>query len=111
MTAEINSLLQHQKPPLISRFLPLLASTVTRKPSPELWLFFLCQMLAITIVTGILIFTDRIQTAIFQESAKMMAADLVVQSNGLVDPAWQRQAEFIGSGYSSKSTIPLMLFS
>ena len=92
MTVELNSLSHYPKPLLLSRYLPLLVSTVSRKPSPELWLFFLCQMLAITIVTGILIFTDRIQPAIFQESAKMMAADLVVQSNGLVNPAWQRQA-------------------
>ena len=79
MTVEINRLSSYPKPLLLRRYLPLLASTVTRKPSPELWLFFLCQMLAITIVTGILIFTDRIQKAIFQESANMMAADLVVQ--------------------------------
>jgi putative ABC transport system permease protein len=110
MTFELNGLSHYPKPLLLSRYLPLLVSTVSRKPSPELWLFFLCQMLAITIVTGILIFTDRIQTAIFQESAKMMAADLVVQSNGLVDPAWQRQAVLLGIDTVQSLRFPSMLF-
>ncbi|HCH19808.1 MAG TPA: hypothetical protein DEX33_00305, partial [Cellvibrionales bacterium] len=110
MTVELNKLRSYSKPPLHRRYLPLLGSTVTRKPSPELWLFFLCQMLAVTIVTGILIFTDRIQTAIFQESAKMMAADLVVQSNGLVGTNWQRQADLLGLDTVQSLRFPSMLF-
>lgn len=110
MIVQLNKLSPHPKPPLHQRYLPLLGSTVTRKPSPELWLFFLCQMLAVTIVTGILIFTDRIQTAIFQESAKMMAADLVVQSNGLVGTNWQRQADLLGLDTVQSLRFPSMLF-
>mgnify|MGYP001209574878 CR=1 FL=1 len=110
MAAVDSNFLSYKKKPLLSRYLPLLNSTLRRRPSSELGLFFLCQALAVTIVTGVLIFTDRIQTAIFQESAKMMAADLVVQSNGLVDPAWQRQADSLGLQTVQSLRFPSMLF-
>jgi predicted lysophospholipase L1 biosynthesis ABC-type transport system permease subunit len=47
-----------------------------RKPSAELWLFLCCQIFAVTIVCGILLFTQRIEWAIYSENAKLMAADL-----------------------------------
>ncbi|MDA8790008.1 hypothetical protein N9N07_03725, partial [Pseudomonadales bacterium] len=56
-----------------------------RKPSAELWLFLSCQIFAVTIVCGILLFTQRIEWAIYSENAKLMAADLLVESSRAID--------------------------
>ena len=67
-----------------------------RKPSAELWLFLSCQIFAVTIVCGILLFTQRIEWAIYSENAKLMAADLLVESSRAIDQKplaqWQQYA-------------------
>ena len=70
----------------------LLRLMLRRRPSTELWLFFMCQFLAVAIVTGILMFTDRIQGAIHSESAKMMAADLLVDASRPAPEEWRNKA-------------------
>lgn len=88
----------------------LLKLMLRRKPGSELWLFFLCQTLAVAIVTGILMFTDRIQSAIYQESAKMMAADMLVQSSRTVEQEWIEQAAQFGLADVRSARFPSMLF-
>ncbi|MEQ8953089.1 MAG: hypothetical protein RL120_03080, partial [Gammaproteobacteria bacterium] len=43
----------------------------------ELKLLFLALVMAVTSVTGIALFTDRLEKALLQESANMLAADRV----------------------------------
>lgn len=88
----------------------LLKLMLRRKPGSELWLFFLCQTLAVAIVTGILMFTDRIQSAIYQESAKMMAADMLMQSSRTVEQEWIQQAAQFGLADVRSARFPSMLF-
>lgn len=88
----------------------LLALMLRRKPGSELWLFFICQALAVAIVTGILMFTDKIQSAIYSESAKMMAADMVVQSSRPAEPEWLEQAGKFKLAEVRSARFPSMLF-
>lgn len=88
----------------------LLALMLRRKPGSELWLFFICQALAVAIVTGILMFTDKIQSAIYNESAKMMAADMVVQSSRPAEPEWLEQAGKFNLAEVRSARFPSMLF-
>ena len=88
----------------------LLRLMLRRKPTGELWLFFICQLLAVAIVTGILMFTDRIQSAIASESAKMMAADMIVESSRMPQPQWLAQARRFGIDEVRSARFPSMLF-
>jgi len=48
----------------------------------ELRLLFLALVMAVTSVTGIALFTDRLEKALLQESANMLAADRIVSGRG-----------------------------
>ncbi len=81
-----------------------------KKPAAQLWLFLVCQWLAISVVTGILLFTDRIAQAVYQESAEMLAADLVVESSRPVQPQWLEEARSRGVGQVQLARMPSMLY-
>ena len=51
----------------------------------ELRLLFLALIMAVTSITGIALFTDRLEKALLLESANMLAADRIVSGRG--DPA------------------------
>ena len=48
----------------------------------ELRLLFLALVMAVTSVTGIALFTDRLEKALLLESANMLAADRIVSGRG-----------------------------
>lgn len=73
-------------------FWPLLKLILRRKLSGDLLLFVICQTLAVAIVTGILIFSDRIENAIRLESAGMLAADWVIHSSRPPNASWLKHA-------------------
>ncbi len=88
----------------------LAALMLRRRPGSELWLFFVCQALAVAIVTGILLFTNKIQNAIYLESAKMMAADTIVESYRQPPKVWSQQAEMLGLRQVKSARLMSMLF-
>ena len=73
-------------------------------------MFILSQALAVAIVTGILLFTDRIQQAIYIESATMLAADLQVQTSQPANRAWEQQARQEGLATAQSARLASMLF-
>ena len=50
----------------------------------ELRLLFLALVMAVTSVTGIALFTDRLEKALLLESANMLAADRIVSGRGVL---------------------------
>ncbi|MBT8149407.1 MAG: hypothetical protein KJO24_05715, partial [Gammaproteobacteria bacterium] len=72
------------------------AHLLRRKPSAELWLFLGCQVFAVMVVSGTLLFTERIERAIYHENASLMAADLLLESSRPLNQAalrkWRQSA-------------------
>ena len=81
-----------------------------KRPATQLWLFLVCQWLAVAVVTGILLFTERIAQAVYQESAEMLAADLVVESSRPVQDEWLAEARSRGVGQVQLARMPSMLY-
>ena len=69
----------------------------------ELRLLFLALMLAVTSVTGIALFTDRLERALLLESANMLAADRVLHSREPV-PA-EINGEAASRGFRTAGTL------
>ena len=93
-----------------SSALRLTSLLLRKKPAAQLWLYLLCQWLAVAVVTGILLFTDRIAQAVYQESAAMLAADLVVESSRPVDAQWLAQALASDIDQVQLARMPSMLY-
>src|SRR5690606_39532952 len=53
-------------------------------------------LLAVAVVSGIAIFTDRLQHTLVQESNVLLGADRVVRGSHPHDPAWEEEAEKAG---------------
>ncbi len=62
-----------------------------RRPNTDLYFLLICQTLSVAMVTGILLFSNGIEQLIYQESARMMAADLVVDSSRPVPSEWRER--------------------
>lgn len=58
----------------------------------ELRLLFLALVMAVTSVTGIALFTDRLEQALLAESANMLAADRVLSGSGEAPQEWLDEA-------------------
>lgn len=58
----------------------------------ELRLLFLALVMAVTSVTGIALFTDRLEQALLAESANMLAADRVLSGRDEAPPEWIEEA-------------------
>jgi len=59
----------------------------------ELRLLFLALVMAVTSVTGIALFTDRLEQALLAESANMLAADRVLSGRGEAPNEWIEEAQ------------------
>ncbi len=70
----------------------------------ELRLLFLALVLAVASVTGIALFTDRLERALLLESANMLAADRVLPTRGEPAPA-EIIAEAAGRGFRTAGTL------
>lgn len=76
-----NPILQDSKP--VSNLLALAMRLLWRDwQGGELRLLFVALVLAVTSVTGIALFTDRLESALLLESANMLAADRIVSGRG-----------------------------
>ncbi len=69
----------------------------------ELRLLFFALVLAVTSVTGIALFTDRLERALLLESANMLAADRVLHSPE--PPPGEINAEAVRRGFRTASTL------
>lgn len=81
MPEHSSAVLQDNKP--LSRLLGLSMRLLWRDwQGGELRLLFIALVLAVTSVTGIALFTDRLEKALLLESANMLAADRIVSGRG-----------------------------
>ena len=77
----------------------------------ELRLLFFALVMAVTSVTGIALFTDRLEKALLLESAKMLAADRVLGSRNLPPELILREAESRGLRTAQILSFTSMAFS
>ena len=77
----------------------------------ELKLLLLAMIMAVTSVTGIALFTDRLQGALLQESANMLAADRVLSSRTQPPREWLQQASDSGLETAEFVSFASMVFS
>lgn len=77
----------------------------------ELRLLFLALVMAVTSVTGIALFTDRLEQALLAESANMLAADRVLSGRGEAPQEWLAEAEDRGLRTAMTMSFGSMVFS
>ena len=77
----------------------------------ELRLLFFALVMAVTSVTGIALFTDRLEKALLLESANMLAADRVLGSRNLPPELILREAESRGLRTAQILSFTSMAFS
>ncbi|MGB4248232.1 MAG: FtsX-like permease family protein [Pseudohongiellaceae bacterium] len=77
----------------------------------ELRLLFLALIMAVTSVTGIALFTDRLERALLMESANMLAADRVLGGRGEAPAEWLEEARSRGLETAETMGFGSMVFS
>ncbi len=77
----------------------------------ELKLLFLALVMAVTSVSGIALFTDRLEKALLRESANMLAADRVMYSRNVIPQEIMAQAESRGLRTAQTLSFTSMAFS
>lgn len=77
----------------------------------ELKLLFLALVMAVTSVTAIALFTDRLEQALLLESANMLAADRVLSGRREAPGEWMVQARSLGLQTAETISFTSMAFS
>ena len=77
----------------------------------ELKLLFLALVMAVTSVTGIALFTDRLEQALLLESANMLAADRVLSGRREAPREWLEEAQSLGLQTAETISFTSMAFS
>src|SRR5690606_38988256 len=77
----------------------------------ELRLLFLALVMAVTSVTGIALFTDRLEQALLVESANMLAADRVLSGRSEAPAEWLVEARNRGLRTAQTLAFGSMVFS
>jgi putative ABC transport system permease protein len=77
----------------------------------ELKLLFLALVMAVTSVTGIALFTDRLEQALLLESANMLAADRVLSGRQEAPGEWIDEARALGLQTAETISFTSMAFS
>ena len=99
---------------------PLTLSTLLRLSLRLLWrdwqggelrLLFLALVMAVTSVTGIALFTDRLEQALLAESANMLAADRVLSGRAEAPAEWIDEARSLGLRTAETLAFGSMVFS
>lgn len=78
--------------------------------SGEVKLLAAALLLAVAVVSGIAIFTDRLQHTLVQESNALLGADKVVGGSHPHDPAWEAEAEQAGLDHTTATHFASMLY-
>jgi len=122
MSTELQGTLPSTAPAVVRRVQadPLSPSTLLRLSLRLLWrdwqggelrLLFLALVMAVTSVTGIALFTDRLERALLAESANMLAADRVLSGRGEAPQEWLQEAETRGLRTAMTMSFGSMVFS
>lgn len=74
----------------------------------ELTLLWLALLLAVTAVSGVSLFTDRVQQAMQQGADRLLAADLALSADHPLPERWRRQAEQQGLRQAELMLFPSM---
>lgn len=77
----------------------------------ELRLLLLAMVMAVTSVSGIALFTDRLERALLQESATMLAADRVLSGRQQPPREWLQEASQRGLATAEVQAFASMVFS
>ena len=77
----------------------------------ELRLLFLALVMAVTSVTGIALFTDRLEKALLLESANMLAADRIVSGRGVLPAEVLEEGQARGLRTAETLSFTSMAFS
>ncbi len=76
----------------------------------EMKILAVALLLAVTVVAGISIFTDRLQSAITRESHSFLAADRVINSSQPIAPEWRSLADQYRLQYAYTTQFASMVF-
>ena len=76
--------------------------------SGELGILLLALVLAVSVVVGVSSFVSRLQAALLAESARFLAADMVVVSRAPMPQDWTVKAEEMGLQRSQSVGFPSM---
>ena len=79
--------------------------------SGELTLLLASLVIAVTTVTTITLFVDRLQKALLRESATFLAADRIIYSSDPVEKSWLRKADELGLQQAQTLSFLSMVFS
>src|SRR5690606_33087592 len=99
---------------------PMQMQTILRLALRLLWrdwrggalrLLFLALIMAVTSVTGIALFTDRLEQALLVESANMLAADRVLSGRSEAPAQWLEEAQNRGLRTAETLAFGSMVFS
>ncbi|RQW26641.1 FtsX-like permease family protein [Rhodobacteraceae bacterium CH30] len=78
--------------------------------SGELGVLLLALVVAVGAMTSVSFFADRIERGLSQQSARLLAADLVVNANAPLPAPWQDEARRLGLSLASSVSFPSMSF-
>lgn len=78
--------------------------------SGEVKLLAASLMLAVAVVSGIAIFTDRLECTLVHESNALLGADQVLRGSHPHDPSWEQEAEERGLAQTSAVHFSSMLY-
>jgi putative ABC transport system permease protein len=78
--------------------------------SGEVKLLAIALLLAVAVVSGIAIFTDRLERTLVQESNSVLGADSIVRGSQLHDPEWTKVAEAAGLQHTRATLFSSMVY-
>ena len=78
--------------------------------SGEVKILAFSLLMAVAIVSGIGVFTDRLENALIKESNSFLGADRIVRSSTPFDPAWQLEANSAGVENAEVTSFSSMVF-
>ncbi|MGB5325741.1 MAG: FtsX-like permease family protein [Pseudomonadales bacterium] len=97
-----------------SSAIPLAFKLLKRKPDAAQLLFLASLLFAVTLVCGMLLFTSRVERAIYRENSALLAADLQIESSRPFEQvqigSWQRLADDLGLRSQHSVELASMLF-
>ncbi len=80
------------------------------KQNRALLLLMVALIVAITAMTSVDFFVDRVDRQLKRQGTALMAADLVIQNGGEFDQSWHDRAVELGLGVSRQVSFPSVLF-
>jgi len=78
--------------------------------SGEVKILAFSLLMAVAIVSGIGVFTDRLENALIKESNSFLGADRIVRGSTPFDPAWHLEADNAGVEHAEVTSFSSMVF-